>query len=94
MSDKKKAHDKKVVIHVRNESYLSSIFTDLCTISILIGGVWFNQTFVGGSYFVNAIVFSLLMFFFLGQINKYQRIGNQFWTFEEAIKFLEGEKSK
>jgi len=54
--------DDKTIIIFR-ESLVQSILSDAGTYGFMIGTVWFNQKFIGGSYFLNGIILVMLTFF-------------------------------
>lgn len=53
-----------------------SIISDVLSIAILLAGVWFNNEFIGGSKFVNAVIVILLIMQFISNYFK--------WTHQET----------
>ena len=63
--------------------------SDIFSTTILIGGCWFNYNFIGGSYFVNAIILIILLLFMVGKTaGKHQ----MFTSKESMIEYLNNDK--
>jgi hypothetical protein len=77
------------VIYFLREGLLQSVASDVVTFSMLVGSVWFNNAFVGGSYFLNAIILVMFMFFLLAKTS-----GKKvFYSRNELIKHLQLEEA-
>lgn len=78
---------KPKIICVR-ESFAQSVLSDLSTFGFVVGSVWFNQTFCGGSYFLSAIILIMFILFIIGRIGGKAK---RFMTADEAIAYLKNE---
>lgn len=73
-----------VIVH---ESLTESIMGDIFTFSMLIGCVWFNNQYVGGSVFLNGV---LLFMMIMGAFARFRGLSKRFTSREAAIEFLKG----
>ena len=76
------------VYYIR-EGFIQSIVSDLVTFGFLVGSVWFNMEFVGGSYFLNGVILIMFIFWIIGKGKS--RI-KKFNSNEELIKYLQEQK--
>lgn len=77
------------IIYFR-ESYLQSLYADLTTYAFLVGSVWFNQKYCGGSYFLNGIILVMLLSLWVGRA---KRKMCTFTSKQELIDHLQGKKA-
>ena len=72
-------------IYLIKEGLFNSFISDLITFTFICGSFWFNQQYVGGSYFMNFVIFMMLITFSIDSIwNKTRK----FKSNEELIKHL------
>ncbi len=74
---------------VFRESLLQSVTSDLVSAALLLGGVWFNQHYIGGSYLVNAMILLILM---LKGLSYYNSRVKKFTSLEDLKKHVAGMK--
>lgn len=75
------------VIYLR-EGFVASIVSDIFTFGMLIGSTWFNHHFIGGNYFVNAII---LVMFVIMLISKTSQKWHCFYSLQDLRDFLDKE---
>jgi len=80
--------DAKKIIFLREGGPVASIISDSYTFGLLVGSVWFNHHFVGGSYFLNAV---LLVMFFLFLIGKLETKKEVFQNLSDLMAYLQKE---
>lgn len=80
---------EKEVIYFR-ESLLQSILSDCFTFIFLVGTVWFNQKYVGGSYFINSVILVMLVLIIY---NKADRKSKKFNSRKDLLEFLKNDPS-
>tara|TARA_R110000868_G_scaffold369011_1_gene632243 strand:+ start:106 stop:390 length:285 start_codon:yes stop_codon:yes gene_type:complete len=79
---------KKIVIN--QETYLNSLIKDLTSIGLLALLCWFNYAFIGGSYFVNFLIFCAIMCY----ISSLQKIRHKDFTFYHNVSSAKISKIK
>jgi hypothetical protein len=78
----------KTRIIIFKESTAQSIARDIVSAAVLLGSVWFNQTYIGGSYLVNTIILVLLMMLMAKLVASEKK---EFYSGEDAIAFIRKE---
>lgn len=73
------------IIYLREGGFLASVASDAATFGFFIGGAWFNHQFIGGSYFVNAILLVMFLLFLMGKAAAKKEI---FYSEEELLTRL------
>lgn len=78
--------DVKTEYLIIKRNVLCSILEDVVTFGMLGGTVWFNQTYCGASWFLNA----LILWGFIMMVVSYPKIYySRFYNLDSAIKHLE-----
>jgi hypothetical protein len=78
-----------VQMYLLREGFFTSAAIDLFTFGTLCAAVWFNQTYCGGSWFLNGVVLVCWLTFVLENIFS----GGHVFTSKEAlIKYLQETK--
>lgn len=73
------------MVYFVRESYWQSLASDATTFGFLVGSVWFNEKFIGGSLFLNGII---LIMFILWMFAKTSKKGKVFATESELLEHL------
>jgi len=79
---------KNIVIN--QETYFYSLIKDLISISLLALLCWFNYTFIGGSYFVNFLIFCAILCYILNL----QKMRHKDFTFYHNVSSAKISKIK
>lgn len=74
------------------ESFLQSVLSDSATFGFLLGSIWFNQVFIGGSYFLNGIILVMFIIFLFAKSKKRTEKEGIFYSVDALIKHLENTK--
>ncbi|MBM5782407.1 MAG: hypothetical protein FJ368_03185 [Pelagibacterales bacterium] len=84
-------------ITINQEGLITSIVKDVSSIGIICFAFWFNYNFIGGSYIVNFLILSILMFYLVKlakdncrQASWYFKVSPE--KIEEIKKILETKK--
>ena len=72
---------KYIILH---KSKREKIITFAASWGFLCGSIWFNYTFIGGSYFMNAMILAAILIYAV-----IQPASASFTSKKEAIKYIE-----
>lgn len=81
---------KKEIIYFR-ESFIQSFLSDLATFGFMCGSIWFNYSFVGGSYFLNGVILIMFLFFVMAKNTTKKSV---FTSKKELIDYLKSNSEK
>ena len=70
---------------ILKENLTQSIIADIGTFSFLCSSVWFNYNFIGGSYFLNAVILIMFLLFIIAKFNSKKYT---FHSKKEAVGFI------
>jgi hypothetical protein len=84
MTDKKGFREYQIKVILLEESVWQSIVKDVVGLATLAALFWFNYEFVGGSYFVNALILGGIVMKIINFTQKQSKM-----TVKEAKQYLE-----
>lgn len=79
---------RNITILIDKETILNSLIRDACTFGYILISVWFNQNFIGGSYFVNTIILVMGILWLISAWQRHSETGRTFNNEQDAIKYL------